>query len=227
VTVVVFAAVVGLAGVTVERWSSRWPSREWMRWIVLPAVAAMALWIAGTSVASLWMPMPRLLPLEIAPAASASEYTRTVLTAIFTAGRLAEPDLLSWSSFFGGFGWLDTILPNSVIVFLTATLAALAVALLSFILATRSTRLGSAVLVSSLSIVGALIVYAVTSYGLVRDVHGRYLMGPYICGVVLFASAPAVAPGPVSPATRTSLLLLFISVANAFALWFVLVRYFG
>ena len=200
-----------------------------VRWLCYGAAASIIVSLA----ASIFVSYPILETRELAPAASAGEYARRILAVALSGMRLRHHDLLLSSSFWEGFGWVDTLPGDgfmSVLVLLTATAA---IGLL--IQVGRSGDVRRAIWLALLVVgwVAALVLYAVSSYYLHRNLLGRYLIGFYLSSVVVFWSVAAMLPRRVVPRpawhagiNREWLIAAAACGIHGWALRFILARYF-
>jgi hypothetical protein len=151
-------------------------------------------------------------------------YAAEVLGAMAASVRLSDHEHLMVNSFWTGFGWLDVI-----------TLSALAASLhtLSWLalvgLAWRLAASGDARRVLWLGVIGlgllvSLVVYSQATLSLMRNLHGRYLLGWYLVALSLawswLPSAPARSRLVVGFAAATA------AAAHSWSLCAVLARYF-
>jgi len=201
-------------------------SPAWLKPVAQGLAVVGAAAVIAIALTSLFIRMPHLQTLEQAPA-TARDYVTSVLINVLTVGRLTQPDFLTWTSFMGAFGWIDTLLPTPVIIVLTALWAAAAVWLLL-----RAGFRAEAIAASWLLLLGAgvvlcIVAYATASYGMHRNVHGRYLLGPYIVTMAVLGATPALHAGRGRQAGYTLPLLTVIVSVHAFSLSVLLERYFG
>lgn len=186
---------------------------------------ALAAAVAFSLVGSLIFQFPTLATREMASPASAGAYVGDVLRVGLTSLRLVGPDLLLSSSFWGGFGWIDTVLPAGVIAALTTIVAAGVILTGVLVARHRDARHTVWILLLGAGGIAALAAYAVSNHFLNRNLHGRYLVGLYVCAVL------AVWTIPVLNADRSRIPVRFLVVGavvaiHAYALPFVLLRYF-
>jgi hypothetical protein len=173
------------------------------------------------------------LELEPRRALSAAERVSAVLATTATMFRLREPNFLLATSFWVGFGWLDTS-PGPL--FQAALVVLLAAALLLLLRHIAKHSQGRRLL--WLLVLGAggalsLVLYTLTTQ-VSKPLHGRYLIGWYLClvavvgSVLTFESRPrALAEaGPASSTGRAALLLVVTGLIHTYCLSFILARYF-
>lgn len=198
----------------------------------LQAAASVAsVWVAGavTVVAvielgwSLLRPLPMLPTFETYPWASTREYAEAVVHVGLTAARLDGFDHLTFTSLWGGFGWLDAILPPTLLRVIVGALVAGLVALWATPhAALRQTGL----LALSAGTVGLASV-AVASSLMQRNVHGRYLL-PLALVVTVLTLAPA---GAALRDTRHAWFrwgtAILLAALHGGSVWLVAMRYFG
>jgi uncharacterized membrane protein len=197
-------------------------------------VRAAALGLGGFVLLSLATSLVVHFPqLELEPkrALTAHERVVAVLATMATMFRLSEPNFLLATSFWVGFGWLDTI-PGPV--FQAALVVMLAVALLlvlrQLVLRAQTRRL-LWLLVITAGGAAALVLYTLTTQ-VSKPLHGRYLIGGYLCLVAVLGSAlvfdyrPRPDARAPSGTTRAGLLLAMGGLIHAYCLCFILARYF-
>jgi hypothetical protein len=174
---------------------------------------------------SLLFDYPTLATRETVVPASAADYTARVLAVALTSLRLTGPDLLTSSFFWGGFGWVDTVLPNGVVIALSAVVA-LGVMLSGWSVARRQDgRHALWIVLLAAGGTAALAAYAVSNYFVNRNLHGRYLVGVYAAALLAAWTIPLLRGPQPSERVRPLLLAAVIGI-HAFALPFVLLRYF-
>lgn len=176
-------------------------------------------------VASLIVQFPTLPTREVAMPATAGAYARDVLLVGLTSLRLAGPDLLLSSSFWGGFGWIDAVLPAGVIAALTAIVAAGVILTGILIAQHRDARQTAWILLLAAGGVAALAAYAVSNHFLNRNLHGRYVVGLYICTLLAAWTLPLLRVDRSGTALRFCVVGAVVAI-HAYALPFVLLRYF-
>jgi hypothetical protein len=173
--------------------------------------------------------------LELAPgrALTAPERVTTVLATMATMFRLRQPNFLLSTSFWVGFGWLDT---SPEAWFQAALVLVVACAL---VLLLRQIGLGAEarrllwLLVLGAGGAVALVFFTLTTQ-VSKPLHGRYLIGWYLCflavaggALTLDHRAPVAAvAGPPSGAGRATFLLAAIGLVHVYCLCFILRRYF-
>jgi len=181
---------------------------------------------------SAFVPFPSLNAVEVTPPGSVVAYATEVVRVAVSGIRINHHDWLLSASFWGGFGWLDTV-PGDGFVSVLVLLTAVALAALLVEIA----RSGDARRSLWLAVLGGgwiltLVLYAVASYYLHRNVHGRYLVGLYLSILAVCGSALALWPRSPRPETRGLKLsreVLVVATAAAihgYALRFILLRYF-
>ncbi len=178
----------------------------------------------------------QILPHAIAAPPAPWDYVSDVLWTAATGLRLHDPDMYLSSSFWLGFGWLETVPPTPLVVTLT-TMTGLAMAALLWHLAeqrdARRVALGSIYVVGWC---GALILYALSAHSMSRVLVGRYLIGLYLAVLVIAWSGPLLTPAspaddkrwprwlPAAP--RAAVLLTLCGAVHAYCLSFIVSRYF-
>jgi hypothetical protein len=147
--------------------------------------------IAGLAVvqalASLVAPLPQLAAIETRGFGTADAYAATALGALLTGARLTGFDHLTFTSLWGGFGWVDAILPAPVLVVIVLMLiVSLVTAAASAWRATDARPVGWLVIALAGGVASAAAV-AVAAFFMHRNLHGRYLLPvaiPMVCVVV-------------------------------------------
>jgi hypothetical protein len=153
------------------------------------AALLILLMLAGSAV----FPYPMLRSIQPANPPTPAEYVKSVMAAGATMFRVAHPDFLTSVSFWGGFGWLET-LPPPAFVSALASASGLAFAALIFVLArTGSVRSLVRVGFAVLGCAGSLSAYALSVIVITpADLHGRYLLGLYLCMLTIGWSSVAL-----------------------------------
>ena len=225
--------VAGVCAAGAEYWISariRAAAVPKLRTAVLGAGRAAALLLLGMLALSGVFPYPTVDAISPATPPPAAHYVRSVLAAGATIFRIARPDFLTSVSFWGGFGWLDT-LPPAAFVSALATASGLAFAALFWVHA-REARVGPLVRIgfAIVGYVGSMTAYALSVILLTpADLHGRYLLGLYLCMLTIGWSVVAhmVEAGWVR---RTGAVRLGVAGAclavHVFSLGVILTRYF-
>jgi hypothetical protein len=214
-------------GYALERLFQRLPSNApgWGQGVARAAGYALAAAVALSLVGSLIVQFPTLPTREVASPPTVVAYVRDVLLVGLTSLRLVGPDLLLSASFWGGFGWIDAVLPAGVIAALTTIVAAGLIVTGVSIARHREARHTVWILVLGAGGIAALAAYAVSNYYLGRNLHGRYLVGLYLWTLL------AAWTIPILQADRSRVPVRFLVVGaviaiHAYALPFVLLRYF-
>jgi hypothetical protein len=200
--------------------------RQAVRWMAAGAAAALFLVFS----ASLWLPYPTLDPTDPLHPPPARDYVQRAVMACLTLLRFGRPDNLTSITFWGGFGWLETLVPNPLISLLAAASGVALVLLLVWVARTASGR----TLVWLACAAGGLALTAATyALSILRatpaDIHGRYLLGLYIALLVIAWSA--LARMDKSGWIRRPDLVVAIGgmaclAVHAYCLTFILARYF-
>jgi hypothetical protein len=228
------------AGIAVELGARalRLRTRTWLRRPRAAAVrlapAAIALAIVLVAAASLVIDLPATDFFDPSARPPLARYVGEALATLLTSVRLRHPDVLLSASFWGGFGWLDTILPEPLIVGLLAAAGCLALWLLAAIRRSGDERRAVCLAWLAAGWLAAFTVTAAASYFSNRSLHGRYLMGVYFACLPVVATAPALArpnttngPGRSSlPWAAAGVLPIACAALHAFVLSFILSRYF-
>jgi hypothetical protein len=192
---------------------------------------AAAVAVLSSLALSLVVPYPQL-PFEWTHPLPAPERIRVVLSSMAGLYRLVRPDYLLASTFWVGFGWLDTM-PGALFQgLLTALVAAAVVALLAQLARRPDARRIAWLAAIALGAAASLTVYAVSMIGRPTTLVGRYLIGWYLAWLAVAAGGlaldarPASGDSDASGARRAALLLLVAGGIHTYCLAFVLRRYF-
>ncbi len=199
---------------------------------IVPLVAnALAAAVILSLLGSLFFAYPQL-PLQ--PLA-APERLGAVLRTMATMFRLTEPNFSLASSFWVGFGWLDTM-PRPALQGLLTALVGLALAMrLRHIARYRQVRRFLWMLLVAAGAVAALVLYTLSTQDKVTALQGRYLIGWYLAvlaviggALVLDHRAPMDTGDPPGSegSTRAAFLLVVAGAVHVYCLSFILKRYF-
>jgi hypothetical protein len=205
--------------------------------ILRMTTAAVALALVAVAAASLAIDLPRTDYFDPAARPPLSRYAGQAVATLLTSVRLRQPDVLTSSSFWGGFGWLDILLPDALIVGLIAAAGCLAVWLLAAIRRSRDERRAAWLAFLALGWLASFTATTVASYFSNRSLHGRYLMGVYFSCLPVIATAPAlarldrtIARGRSRPSSWAAVARgvppIACAALHAFVLSFILSRYF-
>ena len=225
------AAALELAVARPRRWLSARLAAVAPR-LVRRAALALALGVLLSLALSLVLTYPQL-ELEPRRVLTASERVTAVLATMATMFRLSQPNFLLSSSFWVGFGWLDTSPKPWVEAGVTALLAGMLVLLLWHIARHAEARRLVWLLILGAGGALALVFYTLTTQ-VAKPLHGRYLIGFYLCLLAVAGSAlamdhrsPVASPsGPPSGTARAAVLLGAVGLIHAYCLSFILARYF-
>jgi hypothetical protein len=219
------AVPLGYAGELLVRRLPSMTTAAWARTAARVAGYGLAAAVAVSLAASLLWRFPSMRLREMGHPPSATTYVTEVLAVGLTSLRLVQPDLLLSTSFWGGFGWIDTVLPTVLIVALTTSVAA-AIILTSLSIARRR-EVRQAIWIGFLGAGGtaALAAYAVSNHFLDRNLHGRYLIGVYVAAILCSWTVPMLDAERSRRPVR-ALLLGGVLAVHAYALPFILRRYF-
>jgi hypothetical protein len=224
------ALVVAVFGLGLERLWTTFAARVWgARWItgaVRGLAGAAALAVAGVAAASLFVALPHVPKIHLWTG-SAREFVTHVTTTVLTAGRLADLDLLTWTSFMGTFGWIDTLLPDGLNVAVTAMWALAVVALLLWVMRKGDAVRGVWVGLVAAGFIAVVAVSAASLFGMGRSLQGRYLLGGYTVVLMLAGSAPALMLGAAHINRWTLALVGGIAVVHGITITVLLHRYFA
>ena len=131
------------------------------------------------------------------------------------------------SSFWGGFGWIDTIPPSRFVDLCVLATGLSLIVLLAYLGLKKDARRFTWLLIISVGWMLSLATYALVTHHEYRNLHGRYLIGLYLSLLAVFFSAPAlIRPLDRGLITRPGLLLTIAGAVHTYCLWFILGRYF-
>jgi hypothetical protein len=205
-------------------------SRGLVRWTALGLAAMVVVSLA----ASLLVPYPQL-PLEEPYPMTAAERVIAVLGTMATMFRLADPNFLLSSTFWVGFGWLDTMPGPPFQAFLVLLVGVALCALLLRIARQGEGRRLLWLLVLAGGGGASLVLYALSTQGMPMALQGRYLIGWYLAVLAVVGTALALDLRPPSRASadpvpsgtwRAALLLAVAGSIHLYCLSFMLRRYF-
>jgi hypothetical protein len=206
-------------------------SQALVRWVALGLVALVLL----SLVASLLVPFPQL-PLEPTHPMTAMERVVAVVSTTATMFRLANPNFLLASTFWVGFGWLDTMPGPLFQAFLVLLVGLASCALLLRIARRRQGRRLLWLAVLGAGSLASLVLYTLSTQALPMALQGRYLIGWYlsflaVAGTALTLAGERRASGAGAETLsfgtwRAALLLALASSIHCYCLSFMLRRYF-
>ena len=178
--------------------------RNLTRWAAIAAASAVAILMIG----SIFFRYPALATIGPLNQPQAMDYARDVLWAGLTILRFAGPDYRSSVTFWGGFGWLETLPSDSLISLLTGATGLALVGLLIQIARTSDTRRTFFLAAAVAGFSGTLVAYSLSLSQVasamsqwkvesVIDFAGRYVFGLYLSMVVMCWSGITLVPnGP-------------------------------
>lgn len=196
--------------------------------------ATLAILVVVSLVASLVVRYPQV-PLEPRVPLTASERLAAVLATALTTFRLQAPDFLLASSFWVGFGWLDTMPGAAFQALLVALTGGSLAALLAAVASRRQVRRLLWLLAAFVGALASLAVYTLSTQDRVTALQGRYLIGWYLCLLALCGSALVLErrntaasgiPAERTGAVRAAWLLAIAGLVHVYCLVFILRRYF-
>jgi hypothetical protein len=198
------------------------------------AAAVLAVVVSCSLVGSLLFAYPQL-PVERQYEIAAPDRLAAVLRTMATMFRLTQPDFQLASSFWVGFGWLDTMPGPRFQGLLLALVGGALVAWLLYLARHRETRRLAWLLLTATGLAGALVLYSLSTQGLDTALTGRYLIGWYLALLAVVAGAlvvdhrPPRAVGVGSAgdgSARAAWLLLVAGSVHVYCLFVILQRYF-
>src|SRR5207244_9120972 len=139
--------------------------------------AAAALVIVSMAL-SAFLAFPGVDAGRTAPSPEAQRYTTSLLLAFATSARLRHPDFFTSTSFWGGFGWLETVPPEAFVTILACASGLATVGYLIVIARSASVRLATTFAAVVIGCAASLVLYGVSIARITpTDVVGRYLLG--------------------------------------------------
>lgn len=190
--------------------------------------AAGAVGICGCLVWSMFAPLPHLLGIGSGPVPSPGEYAWSVIRTLATAARVREFDFLTWTSLWGGFGWINPVLPSPAIAVVTIAVSLGAAGTLSLYARDPDGRAALMAVCVVAGIAASAAAAAVSSFGLHRDVHGRYLIAGCVVGMCVLVAPFLLYNGRrIGESARSAALYAFVCALHGYALNFLLEKYFG
>jgi hypothetical protein len=199
-----------------------------LKWTALGLAALVVLSLVG----SLFLAYPQFDRDPPRPL-TASERVSAVLATMATMFRLREPNFLLSSTFWVGFGWLDTMPGSAFQTLLLLLVAGAVVALLLHIAQNREVRRFAWLVTLALGATASLALYTLSTQHVPKALQGRYLIGWYLAilavvgtSLALIGHANAGEPAPPAGASRAAFLLLVAGSIHTYCLSFILRRYF-
>jgi len=204
------------------------------RTLLRPAARALVVFLCLSLLGSLFLSYP-VLPLAPPLPLTPPQRLGMALGSMATMFRLSGPDFLLSSSFWVGFGWLDTM-PGPGFQAMLLLLVALALAALVLRIARRQElRRFAWLVILGTGATAALVLYTLGTQATPIALSGRYLIGWYlpVLGVIgsVLAFGPPSSAGEASGRTpagagRAAALLLLAGPIHVYCLCFILARYF-
>lgn len=207
------------------------------RWAALSAAAVVTVVMVG----SIFVRYPVVASIDALNRPPAVEYAGDVVWAGLTILRFAGPDYRTSVSFWGGFGWLETLPSDWFVSMLTGATGLALVSLLVQIGRTLDTRRAWFLAAAVAGFWTSLAAYALSlgqianasslqKVELAIDISGRYLFGLYLAMVVTCWSGLSLIPSGPSRNRPQSAVALGCVVActgiHAYCLRLILYRYF-
>lgn len=198
-------------------------------------IAHSALLIVGsvlllTTLASLVVALPVVRTLPDGEYATMATYIWHVTLAALTVGRVQGFDHLTFSSFWGGFGWIDGVPPAAALSGLSAIVIAVVLGSLLALAGRHRVRSAgwlSAVLVGGMCSVAA---YAAAGFLMHRNIHGRYLiaLAVPVMAAMAYGTGAWLSPsqsGHVRSPLRLAMLAVICAIHGLSLAW-ILARYY-
>jgi hypothetical protein len=210
-------------------WLAPW--RPAARRAIAWGTPAAAVTVASVALASLFVSYPTLPPVDAIRRPLPAQYAERAVSAGLTLLRLRNPDRLTSTTFWTGFGWLETIPPSVVASSIAGLTAVLLMALLIRSGRAHQVRRSLWIVSAVLGYVVSLAAYALTVLLTTpADLHGRYLLGLYlsmllICWIPLSEWRTTWTSAGLA-AARLVGCTLFSALVNGYCLRFIAERYF-
>jgi len=199
---------------------------RWGQRLARVGVTAIAGLAVVQALASLVAPLPHLAAFETRAYGSLSAYVGAALGALLTGARLTGFDHLTFVSLWGGFGWVDAVLPAPVFaVVVLALIGSVVTAAASAWRATDARPSGWLVIAVVGGVAGAAAV-AVAAFLMHRNLHGRYLLPLAIPMVAVLVSALGAALGRGSASGWRWAAVLIVAAVHGVSFVWVASRYF-
>lgn len=203
-------------------------ARAFTRGTAAAAAGAVAVLMAG----SLFVRYPVLATIDPLNRPPAMEYVRDALLAGLTVLRLDGPDYRTSMTFWGGFGWLETLPSDVFVCLLTGATGVALIGLLIYIARTADVRRGFFLAASFAGFAAGLAAYALslTQVEVAIDLAGRYVFGLYLTMVMVCWSGLALIPtGALRPRLQAAVsvgCVVACTGVHAYCLRLILYRYF-
>lgn len=238
---------------------TRWP---WLMTLVIPLLAvlewglarlrirtgprlrigagAVTRWSAGAAagllcvmmIGSVFLPYPGLARIDPVNRPSGIDYALDALLAGLTLPRMWGPDYMTSVTFWGGFGWLETIASDWFVSVLSAATGFALVGLLIVIARTSDTRRGFFLAAAVAGFSTGLVTYALSlsQVEVAVDLVGRYLLGLYLSMVLICWSGIGLIPnGPSRQRLQSAVSIACVLACtgiHVYCLRLLLYRYF-
>jgi hypothetical protein len=183
-------------------------------------------------IGSMFFRYPVLATVERVNRPAALDYTRDAVWAGLTMLRLAGPDYRTSVTFWGGFGWLETLPSAWFVSLLTGATGTALVALLIHVAKTSDTRRAFFLTATLVGFATGMAAYAfsLTQVGVAIDIAGRYVFGLYLATLLICWSGMSLIPNGTShPRMRaivSSGCVIACTAVHAYCLRLILYRYF-
>jgi hypothetical protein len=181
------AIEIGVSSLT-RRLSAPSPIRDG---IVRVTAYAAAMAIAAWVLASPWLTHPVITPIERIRLTTLAESVNDIVPAMVAWPRFGRPDVLTSTTFWGGFGWLEKLLPDGIVSALAGASGLAVAGLLAWVGRRGSGRALFWLICAAAGYVASAIAYAYSARLIFSDVHGRYLLGLYLGALVIAWSVVA------------------------------------
>jgi hypothetical protein len=233
--VIAVAAMIAVAGlekgghVLRRRWGAQ--VRPIVARTIGPACLIGMVLVIANLTASLFLPLPHLTSAAEPSSIAVTGYVLQTLATAATPFRLMDPDFLLSTTFWGAFGWVDTILPSFMLGLLSVSCAVATLVMLRELSRTKDVRRFCWLVAMTFAFFATLAVYAAAMFWTAPDLHGRYLIGAYLIAVVTAWSPALCSDRGASPQSNAGdrvaqAAWLVLGVGHAAALVTIVTRYF-
>jgi len=202
----------------------RWVGRQHVSWMAVRGVVlALAAAVVVQALWSLVGTLPQLDLLTATPLAL-TDYVRHAVLTLLTSVRLTGFDHLTFVSLWGGFGWLDALLPQPILVAVVTLLLSSVLAMAHAAVTGRERTQQAWLLVFTAGALLSAVTYATAAGLMHRNLHGRYLL-PLAVPVTIVIGAWLGSAVEQGREWRQWALASVLVLLHGMSLWWVVARY--